>query len=247
MNYSEIYPEGFLSNFVKYFWKYEHTLEDIEYTILPDACFDLLADFEDGVLQNIILTGIWTKPINVTVTKGTTLFAVRFKITAAEYLFQREIKSILNTMVSLPQDFWDINSIRNTEFDKFEKKISHQMYSALEHSKQIDKRKLKLFDLNYSENHYTVKGLSEKVAWSNRQINRYFDRQFGFPLKTFLNIVRCSASYKDIVKGKLYPDKEYTDQAHFIKEVKKYTENTPSQLSKNKNDRFLQLSALTKK
>ena len=119
MNYQEILPEGFLSNFIKYFWKYKHTQDDIEYTILPDACFDLLADFENGVLKNVILTGIWTKPVKIKVTKGTTLLAVRFKIIAAEYLFKREIKSILNTMVSLPTKFWNINLISSNEFEKF--------------------------------------------------------------------------------------------------------------------------------
>ena len=246
MNYQEILPEGFLSNFIKYFWKYKHTQDDIEYTILPDACFDLLADFENGVLKNVILTGIWTKPVKIKVTKGTTLLAVRFKIIAAEYLFKREIKSILNTMVSLPTKFWHINLISSNEFEKFAKNLSCQMDFSLKQLKKIDDRKLKLFNFIYNKEYYNVKKLSENVFWGSQQINRYFNKQFGFPLKTFLNIVRCNASYNAIMEGELYPTKEYTDQAHFIKEIKKYTENTPSQLSKNKNDRFLQLSALAK-
>lgn len=36
--------------------------------------------------------------------------------------------------------------------------------------------------------------------------------------------------------------KTYFDQAHFIKEIKKYTEKTPRELSKNENVRFLQLA-----
>ena len=40
----------------------------------------------------------------------------------------------------------------------------------------------------------------------------------------------------------LSPQTDYFDQAHFIKEIKKYTGTTPKELHKNKNDRFLQLS-----
>ena len=66
-------------------------------------------------------------------------------------------------------------------------------------------------------------------------------------MKTLLNIVRCNASYPDIAEGKLYPEKEYADQAHYIKEIKKYTDSSPSRLYKNENDRFLQLSAFKEK
>lgn len=243
MNYTEIHTDGILTTFVKYFWRYEHSGEDVEYTILPDGCFDLVVDFENNVLQNIYLTGIWTKPIKTTVTKGTTLLAVRFKIIASEYLLKIGIKLILNSMTILPKDYWNIDSAKSTEFEKFAYNLSKLMVSILNHQPEIDNRKLKLFYLIYSEKYHNVNELSEKVAWSRRQINRYFNQQFGFPLKTLLNIVRCNASYPNIVKGQLYPELEYTDQAHYIKEIKKYTDNSPKQLYKNENDRFLQLSA----
>ena len=99
----------------------------------------------------------------------------------------------------------------------------------------------------YNEEYQSVNELSKNVAWSSRQINRYFSKQYGFPLKTFLNIVRCNASYNDIVNGEFFPSKKYSDQSHFIKEIKKYTENTPRQLHKNENDRFLQLSTFKTK
>lgn len=244
LNYKEIHITGELNTFVKYFWSYKHAGEDVEYTILPDACFDLVVDFENQQLQNIYLTGVWTKPITLTLTKGTTLFAIRFKIMASEYLFKREIKSLLNGMTTLPLDFWNIHWAKSTEFEQFSSDLSERMIEILTQQPKIDNRKLKLFHLIYTEQFQSVRELSEKVGWSCRQINRYFNQYYGISLKTFLNIVRCNASYPDIVDGKLYPEKDYTDQAHYLKEVKKYTENSPRQLYKNENDRFLQLSAL---
>jgi AraC-like DNA-binding protein len=247
MQYKEVPASGTLKPFVKYFWKYEHAFEDTEYTILPDACFDMVVDFEYDVLQNIYLTGLWTKPVNVTVTKGTTLLAVRFKIIAAECLFKREVKSILNSMTVLPKEYWSINLAKSTEFEKFSSDLSDLMTSILKQQRPIDDRKLKLFNYIYNEEVQNVRELSEKVVWSSRQINRYFHKQFGVSLKTLLNIVRCNAAYPHIVEGRLYPEKEYTDQAHYIKEVRKYTDNSPGQLYKNENDRFLQLSAFKMK
>ena len=78
-----------------------------------------------------------------------------------------------------------------------------------------------LFELIYQDGTKSVSELSEKVFWSSRQINRYFNQQFGFSLKEFIKIVRCNAAYKDISNGKLSPQTDYFDQAHFIKEVKK--------------------------
>lgn len=243
MNYQEIPATGTLSAFVKYFWRYEHAGEDVEYTILPDACFDMVVDFENKVLQNIYLTGIWTKPVTLTVTKGTTLLAARFKIIASEYLFKREIKSLLNSMTILPKDYWDIHLTESTAFGQFATCLSERMKAIISEQSGMDERKLNLFKLIYSEEIHSVNELSEKVGWSSRQINRYFSQQYGVSLKMLLNMVRCNASYPHIVDGKLYPVKEYTDQAHYIKEIRKYTASSPGELYKNENDRFLQLSA----
>lgn len=247
MNYEETHISGVLGGFVNYFWKYAHFQEDKEFVILPDACFDLVVDFEHDELKNIYLTGIWTEPIKVWVTKGTTLFAIRFKIVAAEYLFKRELKSLLNNMVQLPLEYWGINAFKAEGFQAFAHDMSKSMQEMVGQHAPVDMRKLKLFELIYNGGYQNVKELSAKIGWGSQQINRYFKKQYGFPLKTFLNMVRCASTYQDIANGKLYPAKDYTDQAHYIKEVRKFTDNSPRQLLKNKNDRFLQLSAFKSK
>ena len=93
----------------------------------------------------------------------------------------------------------------------------------------------------YSVRNHSVSEISQKVHWSSRQINRYFNNQFGISLKAFQSIVRCYETYKDIARGELFPEKNFYDQAHFIKEIKKYTGATPTELKKNENDQFLQL------
>ncbi len=239
---SEIKPSGFLSNFVQCFWEYQNAVTEIEHTILPDGYFYLIARFENEILTIVKITGVWTKPKNITFSKNTKIFAICFKLLAAEYLFHQEIKSIFNGAQNLSFSFWSINNYKSYEFEKFVTETTNRIDISIKHLKEIDNRKLKLFEYVYQHKTKTVAELSENIYWSSRQINRYFNTQFGFPLKEFLKIVRCNASYKGIKKGKLSPPICYFDQTHFINEIKKYTGTTPKELYKNKNDRFLQLS-----
>ena len=125
------------------------------------------------------------------------------------------------------------------------KKVTQKIKSIA--PENIDNRKKKLFELIYSSNgSITVKELSEKVYWSSRQINRYFNQQFGISLKAYCNILRFGASFKHISEGKLFPEQNFTDQNHFIKEIKKYAGVTPKELSKNKDDRFIDITAIKK-
>jgi AraC-like DNA-binding protein len=136
------------------------------------------------------------------------------------------------------------------EFTDFKNTVSvftSRIDRSLKHLKKIDERKLILFEYIYQTEFLSVNSLAQKVVWNSRQINRYFSRQFGFPLKTLLNILRLKASYHHIAAGKLAPEKEYFDQAHFVKEIKKYTGVSPRILAQNKNDRFLQLATLSDK
>ena len=244
MKYREIEPNGFLNNFVQCFWYYQTTNTEVQHTILPDGYFDLIAEFENEILTTVKLTGIWTKPKDIQIPKNTTFFAIRFKILAIEYIFKKEIKSILDTSVNLPFSFWNIDKYKCNEFVNFVSDTTKNLDASIKHLREIDSRKLKLFEIVYQQETKTVSELSSKIFWSSRQINRYFHSQFGITLKEFIKIVRCNATYEEISNGNLNPQSDFFDQAHFIKEIKKYTGVTPKELNKNKNDRFLQLSKM---
>ncbi len=246
MEYREIKPEGILKHFIKCFWLYENNEEDIVHTIMPDGYFDLLILFVNEKLVSVNLTGIWTEPQHIDIRKNTTYFGVRFKLLAAEYIFSRELTTILNETKELPVDFWDINTYTRRDFDSFVSNTISMTKDYLNRIKEIDDRKFKLFDLAYKNESTAVSALSKEVAWSSRQINRYFNAQYGLSLKEFLNIVRFESYYKKISHGQVQPENDFFDQSHFIKEVKKYSGVTPKELSKNEGDRFLQLITVNK-
>lgn len=242
-----IKPLPQLTDFVESFWMLVNpTGKEHQIVILPDGRFDIIFSLSEKKTFYAILKGLDTEPEQTILPPDTILFAVSSKLLAIEYLLDEKVHSLLNEGIQLPTDFWNITSNDLNDFDLFCKKVSAKMVSLIKPN--IDKRKQELFDLIYSSNGtLSVKELSEKVFWSSRQINRYFNQQFGISLKAYCNIFRFKASLHHIKEGKLFPELNFTDQTHFIKEVKRMTGVTPKELARNENDRFILLSALPQK
>jgi AraC-like DNA-binding protein len=244
MKYEEVKVEGYLSNFVKCFWTSETSTKSVEHTILPDGYFDLIVEIKGEKVKKIKLTGIWTIPIAITTSNNTKIFAVRFKPLATELLENVDLKSLLNSSRTFQTTFLGLDTLSLDNFKAFCQHVEIHLKNRIEQSKQISELKICLFNQIFKKKTFSVQELSQKSFWTSRQINRYFNLTYGLSLKTYLNIIRCNATYKDISKNKLAPQGNYFDQAHFIKEIKKITGVTPRELYRNENDRFLQLSTL---
>ncbi len=243
LRYEEYKPGGFISQFVECFWLYENKSKKTKHTILPHGYFEIVAEFSKGELFNITQSGVWTQPVNVVVPTGNLVMAIRFKLSAAEYLFQHPINDIRDLKIPLPHDFWTIEQYGYSSFRRFVKAMSARIWNQLINFplESIDERKLKLFKLIYQRRFQSVDEIAQQIGWSTRHINRYFNQNFGFPLKEYLKILRCSSAYKHISQGELSAPPNYFDQSHFIKDIKHYTGTTPRRLYENKDERFLQL------
>jgi AraC-like DNA-binding protein len=249
MIYKEFQPDKLLTDFVKNYWWFNNTTtQRLDFTILPDGCFDLIVSFDNYQQDEVSLTGLWTNQVEVSIEPNRQLFGVRFKLLAVDYILQQNISSFYNSEQVKENDFWQIDKISFKDLESVIEKLNKIMLSILGNQKGIDSRKQNLFNLLYHTNgDQTIEQYSQQVFWTSRQINRYFNDRFGIPLKTYCKILKCFASFKHIKKGQLYPEQNYFDQSHFIKDLKKYTGNNPTELFENKNDRFLQLATLTVK
>lgn len=246
--YKSKQPSKKLSAFVDSFWcmrnKSDKTIETIG---LPDGRIDLSLFQSSKEPFSIRLLGLGTHQYEKGKIPANSLtFVISFKLLAVEYIFHDSISALLNEGKKLENDFWDFNPTDLKDFEWFCEKASHKMESSI--VKEIDSRKQKLFNLIYESNGaMTVKDLAEQSGWSSRQINRYFNQYFGISLKGFCSILRFRASLEHIAKGKLFPEENFSDQTHFIKEIKKISGSIPKELFQNKNDRFILLSALSSK
>ena len=247
MVYYQQAPNELLKQYIRCFWWLDNdSSENLDYTILPDGFFDVVVRFDNYKYHSTVLTGLYTKEVEVVIPPNHQLFGIQFKLPAAEYVFYDSIASLLNSEKKMPGTFWNLNSIDFSENVATVDRLSSIIAQEVAKEKSLDERKLKLFSLlSQTKGTESVSYYADKVIWSSRQINRYFNKTFGLSLKSYCNILRCSASFKDIKKGDLLSN--YYDRSHFNKEIKKYTTHTPKNLSDNENDRFLQLSIIPSK
>ncbi|WP_412467932.1 DUF6597 domain-containing transcriptional factor [Pedobacter sp. KLB.chiD] len=242
--YFSLQPPYPLTNFVESIWmmKY-HKDEAAESIIVPDGKIDVaLLAVENGSFE-MFISGIFTGPIIKPPFPKSTMFVISFHPIAAEYIFKQSFADLKNARKKLAAGYWGFCEDDLSDFDQFYRKACEII--AVQLKKEIDRRKKKLFELIYlAKGTTTVKELSEQVGWSSRQINRYFNNWFGVSLKSYLNIIRFSNSLKQLKNGDFYPELNYGDQSHFIREVKKFSGVKPTILNKNKNDRFIQLSMM---
>lgn len=237
-------PDATIAEFVESIGMfYNGSAIDKEVVVMPDGRIDLFFWKPAAQPFQVLLMGLETYPEQRSVAPNTLAFVISLKPLAVEYILKTSINDILNSAKSLKEGFLNINADDLENFEAFKLKISHQIETLL--PSQIDHRKRKLFELIYSSNgEMSVSELSRQADWSSRQINRYFNQQYGLSLKVYCNILRFRASLHHIAHGKLFPELNFTDQNHFIKAVKKFSGVVPKELLKNKDDRFLLLSVL---
>lgn len=243
-----IKPNLSLDRFVENIGMFHNpTDEPKEVVVMPDGRVDLffIRSGPDDPFE-VFLIGLETAPEQRSIAPGAMAFVISFRPLSVEYILQTSISDILNTARILPDDFWSLTTDDLKDLEKFAKKVSEIVTELIPET--VDERKQKLFDFIYFSNgEMSVQELSEQTGWSSRQINRYFNQQFGLSLKAYSNILRFRASLEHISEGKLFPELNFTDQTHFIKEIKKFSGVAPKELSKNKNDRFILLSVLKQK
>lgn len=244
LEYRIVSPPADLAPYVESCWMLvNHADQSREVIVLPDGRVDLIFSRSATDPLHTVLLGLDEAPAQTSLAAGTVMFAVSFRLLAVEYLLHTSIASIVHGAALLPDDFWGMSEGDLAGFDLFCDKVFQRM--RLELRETPDNRKQALFELLYaSHGEITVKELSDKVYWSARQINRYFNQQFGLSLKAYGSILRFRASFPQIRQGKLFPEGQFADQAHFIREVKKFAGVTPRALHKNQNGRFIQFSTL---
>lgn len=246
--YREIEPVDELKHFVHSFWMHENLSDKTQtLTIFPDSYFKMVFLLKGKKVVNYFMTGIWTGQKNYAIPAHGTTLGCRLKILAPEFLINREVASIKEAYQQLDLSYLNLNKF---DFSTFEGIVSQWTTELLklQPAKSIQENKLRLSQLLYQlKGDISATEVSEQIFWTNRQINRYLNKYVGISLKKYLNIQKCYEAYIQIREGKLAPEKGYFDQAHFIKEVKKHTGETPKSLFDQQNDRFIQLKNIKQK
>ncbi|MDO7852823.1 helix-turn-helix domain-containing protein [Hymenobacter convexus] len=247
IEYREMKPPAALVEFVESFWMLvNHSAAEQPVVLVPDGRVDTFFSCSAAEPYHVMLRGLDGGPGAQVVSGRITTFAISWKLLAVEYLLPVRLAGLLDGGCYLPPDFLGITEADLGNFDAFCAKATARIAQLI--PPEIDARKRQLFDLLYaSDGALPVEALAKAAGWSSRQINRYFTRMFGLSLKNYANILRFRASLPQLKAGRLFPEENFADQAHFIREIKKYAGVVPKELARNQDDRFIQLSALPKK
>jgi AraC-like DNA-binding protein len=246
LEYRVVKPALPLAEFVESFWMLANSSAVEQPIILvPDGRIDVFFSAAAAEPYHVTLVGLQDRPEAQVIPPQSAVFAISWKLLAVEYLLPTRLAELLHTGCPLTEDYLGVGVEDLRDFDEFCRKVAAHIASAI--PAHIDPRKRTLFELLYaSDGTLPVQALADAAGWSSRQINRYFTRMFGLSLKAYATILRFRASWPHLKAGQLYPEGNFADQAHFIREIKKYTGVVPKELARNQDDRFIQFSVLSK-
>lgn len=247
MSFQKIIPTGELKPYIQYFAISENTQQRI-YKVLPST--KLVIGFQykgflnslENNIQNTLatagITGIQNsfKTFENTVSTGTVL--VYFTETGFTYFSGLPAHALFDQSVSLDNIF-EKNKINETE-EKLSCAVSHTdkikiieqfLLSQLRERKE-DKLIVEAVKIIYqSKGLIKIKELTQKLFISQSPFEKRFRSLVGTTPKKFASIIRFNAVLNDLEKPKSLTDvcfeHHFFDQAHFIKDFKQYTGNTP--------------------
>ena len=245
LDFKLIHPDESIKDFVYCFSMLRNFSNQQQAVVIPNGRIDLIFYKTKSNKMQVVLLGLESKP-KFPDHEPADFCSISFNPLAIAYVFGFPVADIINSGKLMPDDFWEVKIDDIDNFNAFCDKMTRKINSLL--PKEMDRRKHKLFELIFASNgEIPIAELAEKIFWSQRQINRYFNQQFGLPLKAYCKILRFQASLSHIKDGNLYPQLNFTDQSHFIKEVRRLSGVSPKELHKNENDRFLQFLAYDQK
>lgn len=261
----EFKPSVELNNYVELFWSGDFNVNSTSFLsqrVIPNGYVELiihLTDFHCELLQgsgfspspDYTLIGLFTKPYDVHFKKLVKVFGIRFKPEGIYYAFGVPASEIHHSFADLE----DIagRSIKELCARLIEASNVNQMISLSENYllENINKSKLNLYYLNRAANlirksngKISIEELAGKVYISSRQLEREFKQKMGISPKRYMRIARLNEVNRKILSGErvdftsLSHSSGYSDQAHFIREFKDFTGESPK-LFLDKKERFI--------
>ncbi|NNF19890.1 MAG: AraC family transcriptional regulator [Flavobacteriaceae bacterium] len=258
----EFKPSYWLQPYVVCFSKgYYNTAEKTgtSLQIVPNGCLELIIHLDDNHcnLQNddtwsrtpsFMLIGLLTSSCEVRFNEKVHVFGIRFK---ADTLF-----SLFGVPGSLiVQGHEDISELLGRDFEEFCNRLrdfrtSNEMVRFTEqyllgvwNNRMVgEDYVVRAARLLRNSDHIDIKSLSEKVAISQRQLERKFRNVIGISPKQYFRLLRINKVVQALQSGTALDLTSvayhcgYYDQAHFIKDFKLITGIKPSLFSKGRED-----------
>lgn len=247
MKFDKHFPTEQLKSYIKYFVVSENELEN-EYKVFPSSGLVIgfqykgqLAAVKDNTESKLTTAGITGITDGYKVFKnsadiGTIL--VYFTEIGFTHFASHPANKLFNLSLSL-EDIFDKNSVTEVEekltiatTDKQRIKIVEQFLLSQLKDIETDKLIVEAVKLIYQSNGtIRIKELNEKLFISQSPFEKRFRKVVGTTAKKFASIVRFNTVLDNLNDSKTLTEicyeNNFFDQAHFIKDFKQFTGDTP--------------------
>ena len=247
MKFDKYFPTEQLKPYIKYFVVSENAVEN-EYKVFPSSGMVIgfqykgqLASIKENTVNKLTSAGITGITDSYKVFKnsadiGTIL--VYFTEIGFTHFASNPANELFNLSLSL-EDIFEKNSIIEVEeklaianTDKLRIKIVEQFLVSQLKDIQTDKLIVEAVKLIYQSNGtIRIKELNEKLFISQSPFEKRFRKVVGTTAKKFASIVRFNAVLDNLNETKTLTEicyeNNFFDQAHFIKDFKQFTGDTP--------------------
>jgi AraC-like DNA-binding protein len=218
---------------------------------LSDDHCELLQGSFHSPSPDYTLIGLFTKHYDVHFRKHVRVFGIRFKPEGIYNAFRVPASEV-------HQGFADMESFTGSHFREFcsslRESVSHPGMISLTEKyllKRLNSSRLNLYYLNIAAEIIRQKNgiismneLAGKVFISTRQLEREFKQKLGISPKSYMRIARLNEVNRKINSGERIDLTElsytagYSDQAHFIRDFREFTGESPK-VFLSKRDEFL--------
>lgn len=241
MTYREYRPCAALQPYVSCYWTRAGIPNAQPHTVLPDGCIDILFRVgESAVLESSII-GTMTEALVVPGGEsGSDFAAVRFLPGGAYPFLKIPAHEFTDQAIELKHAFG--REVREIEDKLIERRSPLQRVALLErllldrlprgHDQDHDMIRLG-HEIWLRPHELSVKELSSQIGISERQLERKFSRHAGIGPKALLRILRFQQVLKS-AQAAVRPDWAglavdcgYFDQAHLIRDFRRYTGLSP--------------------
>ena len=247
MKFDKHFPTEQLKQYIKYFVVSENAMEN-EYKVFPSSGLVIgfqykgeLATIKENTISKLTSAGITGitdgyKVFRNSADIGTIL--VYFTEIGFTHFASHPANELFNLSLAL-DDIFDKNSIIEVEeklaianTDKLRIKIVEQFLVSQLKDIQTDKLIVEAVKLIYQSNGtIRIKELNEKLFISQSPFEKRFRKIVGTTAKKFASIVRFNTVLENLNEIKTLTEicyeNNFFDQAHFIKDFKQFTGDTP--------------------
>lgn len=252
MKFDKHFPTDKLKDYIKYYVVSENDVES-EYKVFPSSGLVIgfqykgqLSSLKDKTLKELTSAGITGISDSYKVFKnsaniGTVL--VFFSEIGFTHFASHPANELFNLSLSLDDIFGkdEINQVGEkllmATTDKERIKVVEQFLLSQLKSIQADKLIVEAVKLIYqSRGTIRVKELNEKLFISQSPFEKRFRKVVGTTPKKFTSIIRFNSVLENLNKAKslteICYENNFFDQAHFIKDFKHFTGQTPEQFKR---------------